>query len=86
MNVKAIVFDGQLLETAVEGDNGRTLTVFRLMKQFWERVNKIEKTVKLDSIMNMTTMSKINDMNDILKYFHVERKTVGRYVELKSDV
>lgn len=40
LNVKAVAFDGQFLELSIEDDDGKALTICRLMEKHWEADKK----------------------------------------------
>jgi hypothetical protein len=59
-----VAFDGQFLELSLADEDGKSLTICRFMKQFWESVKKIEKNVKKQYLLDMYNMPKIETMDD----------------------
>ena len=87
LNVKAEEFDGQFLELSVEDEDGKSLTICRFMKRFWESVKKIEKNVKKQYLLDMYNMPKIETMDDVFCSFEYTRKAGnGITLKLKSNV
>jgi hypothetical protein len=87
LNVKAVAFDGQFLEWFVEDEDGKSLTICRFMKQFWESAKKTEKNVKKQYLLDMYNMPKIETMDDVFRSFEYNRKAGnGITLKLKSNV
>ena len=49
--VKAIAFDGQFSEIAVNDPEKQPLTILQLMKRFWQKVQKLGKEEKLKALL-----------------------------------
>ena len=77
LNVKAVAFDGQFLELSVEDEEGKSLTIGRFMKQFWESAKKIEKNVKKQYLLDMYNMPTIETMDDVFRSFEYTRQEMA---------
>ncbi|XP_071139869.1 uncharacterized protein [Mytilus edulis] len=76
LRVKAVAFDGQFLELAVEDDKGRPLTVLRFMKFFWEKVQKIDRATKISTLLNLNKFPEITDDDSLKANFEVQKDIV----------
>ena len=74
--MKAIAFDGEFFELAVDDENGRALTVLRFMKKFWERVQKIPKCDKMSFLLGLRNEVIIRPPQNIAKAIYRKQKRI----------
>ena len=74
--MKAIAFDGEFFELAVDDENGRALTVLRFMKKFWEKVQKILKCDKMSFLLGLRNEVIIRPPQNIAKAIYRKQKRI----------
>ncbi|CAC5357935.1 unnamed protein product [Mytilus coruscus] len=75
--VKAIAFDGQVLEISVEDDKGIPLTVLRFIKKLWEKVQHIDKVEKVSHLIGLNNLNAIQSHQDLTENFDIQGNSIG---------